>query len=590
MSSESINKPQDENFEHDVLVVGSGAGGAMAAYVLTKAGHKVLMLEAGRDYDPKTETPMFQTNAQAPLMGGGNSDKEFGFYDATVDGGWQVPNEPYTNASDSDFMWWRARMLGGRTNHWGRYSLRFSEHDFKGKTRDGLGADWPMVYEDIATWYDKTEALVGVCGTNTGLDDMPPSSDGILQTPPVPRVTELLVAAAAKKHGIDAVPMHRAVLTKPLDDRAACFYATPCGRGCSIGAAFQTTTSLLPMAKATGNLKVITNAMVKSIDVDQQGHVNAVSYVDKNNVDNVVSVASPVVILAASACESARILLNSKNKHHPNGLANSSGQVGRNLMDSTGAWLGASIPALQNRPRYNEDGHTANHLFIPWWGHKAQETGELDFPRGYHFEISSGFRQPSSWIADYYHGYGKTLKQQVKRDYGAYIGFALRGEMLPNDNTYMDIDPKVKDKWGIGVARFHFSWSTHELKQIEHGLKTAKNILESMGASVGELPCAEQAISKGGSIIHEVGTTRMGSSPKDSVTNQWGQTWDCPNLFIMDAGVFASNPHKNCTLTIMTLAMRNAAWLSERLIDGQLNREYVGFGQTNSNLGDIQHA
>ncbi|WP_105258955.1 MULTISPECIES: GMC family oxidoreductase [unclassified Pseudoalteromonas] len=556
-------------FDHKVLVVGSGAGGAMAAYTLAKLGHKVLMLEAGRDYNPKTESPMFKRNSEAPLMGAGNKDKNFGFYDATVDGGWQVPDEPYTEAEGTDFYWWRARMLGGRTNHWGRYSLRFSEHDFKAKSRDGHGADWPFEYQDLAPWYDKTEAIVGVCGTNTGLDDMPPSSEGILQPPPKPRVPELLVAAAAKKLGIPAAPMHRAVLTRPLDDRMACFYATPCGSGCSIGAAFQTTTSLIPLAKKTGNLEVLTDAMVKSVSVDDNGKVTGVTYVDKKTITE-HAISADVVILAASACESARIMLNSKSAAHPNGVANSSGQIGKNLMDSTGAWLGAQIPALKGRPRYNEDGHTANHLFIPWWGHKAQAQGELDFPRGYHFEISSGFRQPGSGVSGDKQGYGPELKQQIRDAYGSYVGFALRGEMLPNKDTYMEIDPEVKDKWGIPVSKFHFKWSDRELKQIEHGLKTAKQILETMGATIGELPSAEQAISKGGEIIHEVGTTRMGSSPKESVTNQWGQTWDCDNLFVMDAGVFASNPHKNCTLTIMTLAMRNSTWLSEQIGKGAL--------------------
>ncbi|MCV2885512.1 GMC family oxidoreductase [Aestuariibacter sp. AA17] len=552
---------------HEVLVVGSGAGGAMAAYTLANEGHKVLMLEAGRNYDPKTETPMFKRNSDAPLMGAGNKDKNFGFYDATVDGGWQVPGEPYTQGSGSEWMWWRARMLGGRTNHWGRYSLRFSQHDFKGKTRDGLGADWPIDYEDLAPWYDKTEDIVGVCGTNTGLDDMPPSAEGVLMPPPKPRVPELLVAAAAKKLGIPAVPMHRAVLTRPKDDRAACFYATPCGHGCSIGAAFQTTTSLIPLAKKTGNLDVITDAMVKQVNVDERGKVTGVTYVDKNTSAE-KSLTAKVVILAASACESARIMLNSKSKAHPKGVANSSGQIGRNLMDSTGAYLGALIPTLKNRPRYNEDGHTANHLFIPWWGHKQHEKGELDFPRGYHFEIGSGFGEPGAWVSGDLDGYGAPLKASVREHYGAYVGFALRGEMLPNKHSYMEIDDKVTDKWGIPVAKFHFQWAEHELKQVEHGLKTAKKILENMGAKVGELPPAEKAISRGGQIIHEVGTTRMGSSPKDSVTNQWGQTWDCNNLFVMDAGVFASNPHKNCTLTIMTLAMRNASWLSEQLNKG----------------------
>ena len=556
-------------FKHDVLVVGSGAGGAMAAYTLTKAGHKVLMLEAGRNYDPYTETPMFKRNGEAPLLGSGNPDKDFGFYDATVDGGWQVPGEPYTSGKNSDFMWWRSRMMGGRTNHWGRYSLRFSEHDFKGFSRDGLGADWPIEYDELAHWYDKTEELVGVCGTNTGLDDMPDSAPGVLQPPPTARVPELLVAAAGKKMGIPVVPMHRAVLTRAKDNRAACFYATPCGHGCSIGAAFQTTTSLIPMAVKTGNLKIIADAMVKSVNTDQAGKVNAVTYIDKNSSQE-NTIQAKVVILAASACESARILLNSKNKQHPDGLANSSGQVGKNLMDSTGAYLSALIPGLKGRPIYNEDGHTANHLFIPWWGHQKQADGKLEFPRGYHFEIGSGFREPGSWVSGELQGYGVTLKQQVREHYGAYIGLALRGEMLPNKHSYMEIDHQVKDKWGIPVCKFHWRWSKHELKQVEHGLKTAKKLLQTMGAQVGKLPSAEQAISKGGQIIHEVGTTCMGASNKDSVTNQWGQTWDCNNLFVMDAGVFASNPHKNCTLTIMTLAMRNASWLATQLDQGAL--------------------
>jgi len=551
--------------DFDAVVVGSGAGGAMAAYVLTKQGHKVLMLEAGRDYDPKTETPMFKTNGQAPLLGAGNVDKDFGFYDATVDGGWTVPGEPYTTGDGSEFLWWRARMLGGRTNHWGRYSLRFSKHDFKGFTRDGLGADWPFDYEELAPWYDKTEELVGICGTNTGLDDMPDSPEGILQPPPKPRIPELLVSAAAKKLGIPTAPMHRAVLTRPKDDRQACFYATPCGHGCSIGAAFQTTTSLIPMAKATGNLTVITDAMAKEVKVDKSGDINGIVYVDKKT-KKVHSLPAKVVILAASACESARIMLNSKSKQHPRGLANSSGQLGKNLMDSTGANLGALIPALKGRPKYNEDGHTANHLFIPWWGHKMHENNELDFPRGYHFEIGSGFRAPGAGVSGDLDGYGKPLKEIAKQAYGAYVNLALRGEMLPNNGSYMEIDENVKDQWGIPVAKFHWEWSEHELKQVEHGLQTAKQILENMGAVFDRpLPKAKDAILKGGQIIHEVGSTRMGSSAKTSVTNQWGQTWDCPHLFVMDAGVFASNPHKNCTLTIMTLAMRNASWLSKQL-------------------------
>ena len=558
-----------DNTDYQVLVVGSGAGGAMAAYELTRQGIKVLLLEAGRDYDPRTETPMFKRPGDAPLMGSGNVDKDFGYYDATVDGGWTVPDEPYTTADDTEFLWWRARMLGGRTNHWGRYSLRFSHHDFKGKTRDGHGADWPFEYDDIAPWYDKTETLVGVCGENTGHEDMPDSSEGVLQPPPAPRVTELLVAAAAGKEGIRTAPMHRAVLTRSQDIRQKCFYATPCGHGCSIGAAFQTTTSLIPMARATGNLTVITDAMVKAVRTDVNGNATGVTYVDKKTGKD-TDLDAPVVILAASACESARILLNSASEQHPAGLANSSGQVGRNLMDSTGANIGAYVPALRDRPRYNEDGHTSNHLFIPWWGHEAQEKGELDFPRGYHFEIGSGFREPGSWVAGDFQGYGEAVKAEARSAYGSYIGFALRGEMVPNEHCYMEIDKDVKDKWGIPVAKFHWKWSENELNQVRHGLETAKKIFANMDADPGELPSPEEAILKGGEIIHEVGTTRMGDDPGTSVTNEWGQTWDCKNLFIMDGGVFASNPHKNCTLTILTLAMRNSGWLAGQIQQGSL--------------------
>jgi choline dehydrogenase-like flavoprotein len=563
-----MNRFQD--FDYDVIVVGSGAGGGMAAYELTRAGHRVLMLEAGRDYDPFTETPMFQSNHDAPLRGAGTPDKDFGFFDATVDGGWSVPGEPYTTGEGSEFLWWRSRMLGGRTNHWGRYSLRFSHHDFKGKSRDGLGADWPINYEDLAPWYDKTETIVGVCGNNPGIDDIPDSSPGVLQPPPAPRVPELLIQAAGKKLGIPVVPMRRAVLTRPIDDRQACFYATPCGRGCSIGAAFQTTTSLLPMAKATGNLEIVTDAMVKSVSVGTDRRVTGVTFVDRTTGAD-VAIDGRVVVLAASACETARLLLNSKSEAFPDGLANSSGQVGRNLMDSTGISFIAQLPGLEGRPRYNEDGNTSNHMFIPWWGHEAQARGELDFARGYHFEFGGGFSSPNMGMGQIANGYGLKMKQDLKQRYGSYLGFALRGEMLPNEHSYMEIDDQVRDKWGIPVAKFHWQWSQQELNQALHGRESVEAIVSAAsGTIITEKLPPEEMLKKGGEIIHEVGTTRMGASAEDSVTNEHGQTWDCPNLFVMDGGVFASNPHKNCTLTLMTLAMRNASWLSDNLNRGTL--------------------
>ena len=266
--------------EHEVIVVGSGAGGGMSAWLLAKAGIKTILLEAGRDYDPYSETPMFQRDEDAPLLGRRTPDKIFNYYMAAI-GGWELPGEPYTTGSDSDFRWFRTRMLGGRTNHWGRNSFRMGPLDFKPYSRDGLGVDWPFDYEDIAPYYDKTEALIGVYGSNEKLPYYPNSAPGVLHKPPKPRIGELMLKAVANDMGMPCVPMRRAVLTKPMDDRAACFYATACGRGCSIGAAFQTTTSLLPWAKATGNLEIVTDAMVYEVETDKKGKATGVTYIDK---------------------------------------------------------------------------------------------------------------------------------------------------------------------------------------------------------------------------------------------------------------------------------------------------------------------
>jgi choline dehydrogenase-like flavoprotein len=571
------NKPSPHvGFEPDVVIVGSGASGGMAAYVLTRAGVKTLLLEVGRDYDPQSESAMFNWNHQAPLRASSTPDKSFGYYDATAGGGWEVPGEPYTNAPGSTFRWWRSRMLGGRTNHWGRHVPRFGPYDFKAKSRDGLGVDWPISYEDIAPYYDLTERLIGVSGANSGLENHPDSPPGVLQPPSRPRVPELMVQAATTDLGIPCVPSRYAILTRPIDDRyaprQACFYATPCGRGCAIGAAFQTTTSLLPMAMGTGKLRIVTNAMVSRVVTDARGRAKGVEYFDRTDGSSHFT-AARVVVLAASACESAKVLFNSHNAQFPQGLANSSGQIGRSLMDSTGTDIIGHIPALEGRPRYNEDGKDNAHLYIPFWLYKEQAAGKLDFPRAYHYEIGGRFEMPGArfGLAGAENGYGLSLKEDARRYYGAQISFSVRGEMIPNADSYCELDPDVKDKYGLPVLRFHWKWSDHEHRQIAHGIKTAQEIVGRLGGRVlTPQTTPERAIANGGEIIHEVGTTRMGSSAADSVTDGFGRTWDIGNLVIVDGGVFPSNAHKNPTLTIMALAWRSMDHLAERMRKGNI--------------------
>jgi choline dehydrogenase-like flavoprotein len=558
-------------FEPDVVIVGSGAGGGMAAYVLTRAGIKTLVLEAGRDYDPVSDSAMLKWNHEAPLRAAPTPEKDFGYYDATVNGGWSVPGEPYTSAPGSTFRWWRSRMLGGRTNHWGRHSPRFGPYDFKPFSRDGLGMDWPISYADVAPWYDRTEKLIGVIGTNVGLENHPDSSPGVLLPSPKPRATELMIQAAANDLGIPCVPSRYAVLSRGIDHphapREACFNASPCGRGCGIGAAFQTTTSLLPMAMGTGKLRITTNATVNRVLTDERGKAKGVEYFDRDGVSHFVK--ARVVVAAASACDTAKILLNSKD----GGLANSSGQVGKNLLDTTGTNVAGHIPALEGRPRYNEDGMDVAHLYIPFWLYKEQAAGKLDFPRGYHYEIGGRFGMPGAGLplGGMEDGYGLSLKEDARRYYGAQLSYTVRGEMIPNKDSYCELDPVVKDKYGMPVLRFHWKWSQHEIRQIAHGIKTAKEMIHRLGGTVTtpDLP-PEKAISDGGFIIHELGTTRMGDKASNSVTDSFGRSWDIANLVITDGSVFTSNAHKNPTLTILALAMRSSAHLAQRMKKGEI--------------------
>ncbi|MBK1879003.1 GMC family oxidoreductase [Pelagicoccus mobilis] len=599
MPTISISEAKEQ---YDAVIVGSGAGGGQMAYSLTLAGLKCVVLEAGRSYNPYTETPMFNRPDQAPLGGTSTPDKDMGFWDATVDGGWDVPGEPYTQGSDDKkrrFTWWRARMMGGRTNHWGRISLRNGPYDFKPYSYDGLGFDWPISYEEVKPYYDKVEMLIGVHGTNEGLENVPDSPPGVLQPPPKGRIGDLLTQKAGKKVGVPVVPIHRAVLTKPLAadtipaklhpgnkkaqeivaksmrSRAACFYATSCGRGCSIGATYQSTIVHLPPAEETGNLDIIANAHVREVETGPDGKATGVVFIDKTTGKE-ERVKGKVVILAASSGETVRIMLNSRSNRHPEGVANGSGIVGRYITDTAAMGLQGQIPALENLPPHNEDGAGGSHFYSPWWGHEAQRKGKLDFPRGYHIEVGSTRNMPggnSPVSMRYLRGlYGTKLKEEARRYYGSFITLASRGEMIPNEDSFAEIDPKVKDKWGVPVVRWHWKWSDYELNMALHAERTFAEIFDAMGGKATR-PLAKSGhdiLRPGGNVKHEVGGARMGFTPKDSVCNKWSQTWDVKNLFLCDASTFVSNPDKNPTLTIMALAWRCADYIIEQSAKGNL--------------------
>jgi choline dehydrogenase-like flavoprotein len=564
---------------YDVCIVGSGAGGGMAAKVLTESGANVILLEAGPMWNPSSESYMFSWPYNSPRRGAPTEKQQFGEFDAAF-GGWTLDGEPYTNGTGSTFDWFRSRMLGGRTNHWGRISLRFGPDDFRRKTLDGLGDDWPITYEDMKPYYDQVDRFVGVFGTNEGLPNDP---DGVFLPPPKPRCFELLIKQAADKLKITCVPSRLSIITEPHNGRAACHYCGQCNRGCAQHSNFSSPSVLIPPAMATKRLTIAANAMAREVTVDEAGLATGVAYIDKNT-GRENHVRARIVVLAASACESARILLNSKSATFPQGLSNSTGNVGKYLTDTTGLSVQGFIPRLMNGVKHNEDGVGGMHIYMPWWA----DNSKLDFPRGYHIEPGGGRGMPSfgfmGGIQNHVRaaaagktpsgpGYGKALKEDYRRFYGAIVGFAGRGEMIPNKDSYLEIDPSVVDKWGIPVPRFHFKFADYEINQAKHMQETFRAIIAEMGGTpMTEMPTRERlyGLAPGGRIIHELGVTRMGNDPKTSVLNKNCQAHDCRNVFVADAGPFVSQPDKNCTWTILALSMRTSEFIASERRAGRI--------------------
>jgi len=441
-------------------------------------------------------------------------------------------------------------------------------YDFKPYSRDGKGFDWPITYQDLAPYYDKTEELIGVFGSEERLENTP---DGKFLPPPKPRCYELVIQKACQKLGIPCVPSRLSILTRPHHGRPACHYCGQCGRSCATSSNFSSPTVLLPPAQETGNLEIRCDVMVREVLTDSDGLATGVSYIDKKTRKE-VQARGKIVVLAASACETARLLLNSRSRIHPNGLANSSGFVGKYLMDTVGTDVGGFLPVLMDLPPHNCDGVGGMHLYMPWWNYQKQLRGELNFARGYHIEFGGGRGMPGGGAFQGTErflggGYGLELKRGCRKLYGAFIGFAVRGEMIPNRDSYCEIDRDVVDQWGIPVLKFHFKWSDDEIQQARHGQETFREIILTAGGEVTDSsgPESQWGISQGGEIIHEVGTTQMGDDRRRSALNEYCQAWDCENLFVTDGAPFVSNADKNPTLTIMALAWRTSEYIADQV-------------------------
>ena len=570
---------------YDVCIIGSGAGGGTAAKVLTEGGLNVVMLEAGPRLNPDKDFKEHVWPYQLPHRGVGVGGKQSGIGNEFMapNGFWEIDGEPYTNAPGSSFRWFRSRIEGGRTNHWGRIALRFGPADFRAHSTDGMGDDWPITYVELAPYYDKVESYIGVFGSK---ENIPNAPDGVFMPPPKPRCTETLVKKACDKLNITCIPSRLAILTKPLNDRDPCHYCAQCGRGCRTASNFSSSQVMIPPATATGRLTMIANAMAREVVIGANGKLEAVSYIDKSTKSEQRVYAKSVVV-AASACESARLLLNSRSPSFPGGLANSSGVIGRYLTDSVGSDLTGYFPQLEKMPVHNHDGVGGMHMYMPWWRFGMKN----EFLRGYHIEFGGGRDMPGvggfDYVCEEQEGYGTRLKQKCRSSYGTFIGFSGRGEMIPNEDSFCELDPEVRDKWGIPALRFHWQWGENETKMAADMQQTFRSIIEAAGgkviggtrrhpqkSSAGASNALEQLpsgrISEGGAIIHELGTVRMGSDPKTSALNKNCQAHEVKNLFIADAAPFVTNPDKNPTLTIMALSWKTSEYLLDQAKKGEL--------------------
>jgi choline dehydrogenase-like flavoprotein len=541
---------------YDVIVIGTGAGGGMAIRTLCEAGLKVCALNAGRRLDPKRDFRNHRQPYDMKYRGFGDPktrDQSIGYMDNEYTEGIWEHEIAFTTAPGTEWTWRRCFAVGGKTNFWGRSSARFSEIDFRAATRDGYDVDWPISYDEIAPYYTRVEKMIGVAST---IQNRPSNPDGDYLPPMNFRCIDWILESGAKKAGIPYLPDRIAQLTKNHNGHPACHYCGNCTEGCDTGSFFSTPWFFLPSAEKSGNLEIRTNALAKNILVDAEGRASGVAYIDRLSRQE-VEVFGKAVVVAASCVESARIILNS-------GVANSSGQAGRNLCDHLyGTTARGYFPQLLGQPSFPENVSSSTVAWMPRWQNLSNPHQEK-FIRGYSVYPDGGCSE-FPWYFDTIPGFGKDFKREIKRRYPCPVSFYIQAPTQRSDSNFIDIDPVVKDVYGIPAARIHFQWDQNTLQMWKHGKQACEQLLHSSGA---EYLGAAAEPDMPGTSLHETGTLRMGNDPKKFVTNRFGQTHDIPNLYICDASVFPNCTDKTTTISILAFSLRTSEYLVEQMRRG----------------------